>query len=90
MNNAKTVVKTDNPGFVLSSQFKTLILGYMSTHHIRTSDLAKRMNSKISNISMLLSGRHALSMNNLAKLCDALDIDIHITLVKRKKVKQIE
>lgn len=87
MNHATTIIKTDDPGFVLSSQFKSLILGYMSTHHIRTSDLAKRMESKISTVSMLMSNRHTLTLSNLARICEALDIDIHITLKKRKKVK---
>lgn len=87
MSATTTVIKTNNPGFVLSSQFKSLILGYMSAHRIRTSDLAKRMECKISNVSMMMSTRHTLSLSNLARICEALDIDIHITLKKRKQVK---
>lgn len=90
MNTAKTVIRTDDPGYVLSSQFKTMIISYMSSHRIRTSDLARRMGCGISTVSMMMSTRHTMSMSNLARVCEALDIDIHITLVKRRKVKQIE
>lgn len=78
-----------DPATNLSTRFKNIILTYMTKTHVRMSDLALRMGVTKHQVTMLFSYGGNWTVGTIAKMCDALDIEIEIKLRKRKKAKHI-
>lgn len=69
----------------LSNSLKNVILCYIMSKGIRMTDIAIRMGVTRANVNLMFNKRKSWGLSTIARLCDALDIEIEFRLKKRKK-----
>jgi len=79
----------DDAAKALSTRFKNIILSYMTAKKIRVTDLAMRMGVSQANVSLLLTKDGNWNLKTIARMCDALDIEMEIRVKRRKKCRYI-
>lgn len=61
------------------------IWAVLNKRKLKKQELAKRMNMSKSNISQLLSGSRNMTLRSLSDIAYALDMDVKIKLIKRRR-----